>query len=552
MKIFAIIILLFLCINLLPAQSITWIKQENNALPDGVTLYKGTRTSPKLQAFYLDADLNNPALAVRPYLVGQSTKVPDIVEKVGAYAAINGGYFGGSTSYSSVIYPGEIKARNVAGVTRNSQSYPVIRSLFSVDTLNQLSIDWIYHFDNSLDGLYSFDAPIPYNYNDPTPQPAPIKNNGQKFSRVLVGIGGGPTLVKSDTACITYNEEIFWGSGVGYDNRDPRTAVGYTADNHVIMFVADGRQGSISEGVSLTELAEIMINLGCVEAMNLDGGGSTQMAIGGSYMNSPSEQRAVPSVLAITHYDSLGLPKEPLFEKIIDTGDTAHCELTGDGWFETANAGFWGETPSMLNQKGPGDACAIFTPQLPTAGTYDVFGWWVAASNRCTDTPFIFHHKNGIDTVRINQVNNGSTWSLAGTYEFSGDISAAVIISEAATGGTYIVADAIKFVTYDTTMSTDIDARNSVAQAASFELLQNFPNPFNPKTIIRYKLSAPGKVNLHIFNTLGQKVTTLISERQLPGLHEIEWNAANFPTGVYHANLQTEFGTQTKKVILLK
>jgi hypothetical protein len=148
-------------------------------------------------------------------------------------------------------------------------------------------------------------------------------------------------------------------------------------------------------------------------------------------------------------------------------------------------------------------------------------------------------------------VNNGSTWSFVGSYEFRGDISDAVIISEAATGGTYVVADAIKFVTYDTT-STDIKTINSKINIASFELLQNFPNPFNPKTIIRYKLSEYSTVNLSIFNVLGQKVTTLISEKQSPGLHEIEWDASNVPAGIYQARLQTEFGTQTKKLILLK
>ena len=551
MKSIYIIIHIFFFVNLLPAQTITWTRQVNSSLPNGVELYKGTRSTPKLQAFYLDVDLNNPALAVRPYLVSQSSRVPDIVDKVGAYAGINGGFFGGSTSYSAVIYPNEIKARNIAAVTRNSQAYPVIRSLFSVDTLNQISVDWIYHFDNSTTGLYRYDAPLTYSYNDPSPEPAPQINEGHVFSEVLVGIGGGPTLVKDSTPHITYNEEIFWGSGVGYDNRDPRTAVGYTADNHAIMLVADGRQSSISAGVSLIELADIMISLGCVEAMNLDGGGSTQMAIGDNYVNSPSEQRSVPSILAVTHFDSLNLPREPLFEKIIDTGDTAHCKLIGEGWFETANAGFWANTPSMLNQRGPGDAYALFEPELPNAGTYDVFGWWVASSNRCSDTPFIFQHAYGIDTIRVNQTNNGSTWFLLGSYAFNGNASDVVIISEAARNGTYIVADAIKFVTYDTT-STRVINKVNATRINTFDLLQNYPNPFNPDTKIRYQLSDHSHVNLSIFNSLGQKIITLVSKNQIAGVYEIEWDASDFPSGVYFTNLITESGSRSRKILLLK
>ncbi|MBN1154707.1 phosphodiester glycosidase family protein [candidate division KSB1 bacterium] len=551
MKLHTIVLLLLFMVTSLSAQTITWIEQTNSELPEGVKLYKGTRNTPKLQAFYLDVVLDNTTLAVRPYIVAHSDRVPDIVDDVGAYAAINGGFFGGSTSYSSVIYPGEVKARNVSALTRNSQSYPVIRSLFSVDTLNQLSVDWIYHFDNSLSGLYRYETPIPYSYNDPTPEPAPIKNDGQEFSEILVGIGGGPTLVKNGSTQITYDEEIFWGSGVGYDNRDPRTAIGHTAENHVIMFVADGRQSSISEGVSLIELADIMISLGCVEAMNLDGGGSTQMAIGDSYVNSPSEQRAVPTIFAITHFDSLGLAKEPLFEKIIDTADTALCKLAGEGWFPTANAGYWGESPSMLNQRGPGEAYAMFTPQLPTQGTYDVFGWWVAASNRCADTPFIIHHQDGVDTVRINQVNNGSTWSFIGTYKFYGDISDAVIISEAATIGTYIVADAVRFVSYDTT-ETGVESDCALKKALLFELMQNYPNPFNPQTKIRYQLTGSSHVQLSIFNTLGQNIAILVSDKQAAGVHEIHWDAGNYPSGVYYTRLETDFGSQMRKVLFLK
>lgn len=169
-------------------------------------------------------------------------------------------------------------------------------------------------FGNNVNDIYKFPEPMPYTNNQQTPLPPPQQSAGTVYSNLLVGIGGAPTLVKNGQVNVTYNEEIMWGSGVGYDNRDPRTAVGYTANNHVILIVADGRQIN-SEGVGLPELAQIMIGLGCVEAMNLDGGGSTQMAIGNQYVNNPSEQRAVPTILAITHKDSLHLPPTIQFEK---------------------------------------------------------------------------------------------------------------------------------------------------------------------------------------------------------------------------------------------
>lgn len=68
--------------------------------------------------------------------------------------------------------------------------------------------------------------------------------------------------------------------------RNPRTAIGYTKDNSLIMLTADGREGA-SIGLTLIELANLMKELGCVNAMNLDGGGSTVMYVKGKLLTNP-------------------------------------------------------------------------------------------------------------------------------------------------------------------------------------------------------------------------------------------------------------------------
>ena len=96
-------------------------------------------------------------------------------------------------------------------------------------------------------------------------------------------ISGGPFLVK--------NGEIYVDASAQKLNsiagRNPRTAIGYTADNNIIILTADGRENS-SVGLTLLELAKYMKQIGCVYAMNLDGGSSTVMYGGGSILNSPS------------------------------------------------------------------------------------------------------------------------------------------------------------------------------------------------------------------------------------------------------------------------
>ena len=86
-----------------------------------------------------------------------------------------------------------------------------------------MSVDWIYHFGSTIDDIYRFNEPMDY-LMELVILASPNKNSGEAFD-MYMGIGGGPVLVKGDSVHVSYNEEIFWGSGVGLTNRDPRTAV---------------------------------------------------------------------------------------------------------------------------------------------------------------------------------------------------------------------------------------------------------------------------------------------------------------------------------------
>ena len=99
--------------------------------------------------------------------------------------------------------------------------------------------------------------------------------------------------------------------------------------------------------------------------------------------------------------------------------------------------------------------------------------------------------------------------------------------------------------------AVDDDPINSIP--ADFELYQNYPNPFNPKTAIRYQLAVAGQVELAIFNTLGQKVATLVNEQQPAGFFEVTFDASGLAGGIYFYQLKTDRGfIQTKKLLLLK
>lgn len=108
-------------------------------------------------------------------------------------------------------------------------------------------------------------------------------------------ISGGPYLVKDSRVFVDTEEQKLGAIG----GRNPRTAVGYTADNHLIIVTVDGREKS-SVGMTLTELANFMKSIGCYNAMNLDGGGSTVLYVNGKVVNHPQVQGGIALSNALT------------------------------------------------------------------------------------------------------------------------------------------------------------------------------------------------------------------------------------------------------------
>jgi hypothetical protein len=116
---------------------------------------------------------------------------------------------------------------------------------------------------------------------------------------VRFAVSGGPRLVTDGQVNINSVEEQFRSDVT--QGRAPRTAIGITADNQILLVTVDGRQNNYSMGMTLEQLAQLMIDLGAVQAMNLDGGGSTTMVVDDMLVNRPSDgsQRAVSSALLV-------------------------------------------------------------------------------------------------------------------------------------------------------------------------------------------------------------------------------------------------------------
>ena len=320
----------------------------------GLVLTKYVRRDGRglLTAYLLDVDPLRydlvPALG-NGQVRGRAT-VSNISDDLGAMAAINANYFdttgeilgvlrldgelagttyftrsalglrpGGAAFVAPVYYNATVRigkvSRDVSGVNiaRGEDALVLYNHLFAATTgTNEFGREFIVR-GGRVTAIRPANSPIPADGYVISLHGA----SKDAFARVKVGdtvtltedfgpqwinvpniIGAGPTLVKGGRVAVNAKEEQFPADiAVG---RAPRTGVAVLSNRHLLLAVADGRQAS-SIGCTLEEFAELLLKFGAKEAVNFDGGGSSEMVVGGVIVNSPSDgdERLVGSALAV-------------------------------------------------------------------------------------------------------------------------------------------------------------------------------------------------------------------------------------------------------------
>lgn len=105
---------------------------------------------------------------------------------------------------------------------------------------------------------------------------------------------------------------------------------------------------------------------------------------------------------------------------------------------------------------------------------------------------------------------------------------------------------------FDPAWVTSNEEETNLEQPQGYFLKPNYPNPFNPSTQIEFGLAKGGYTSLNVYNTLGQKVHSLVDAFIPGGLHQVSFNASNLPSGMYFYTLQTEGFKETKSMLLVK
>jgi ligand-binding sensor domain-containing protein len=151
--------------------------------------------------------------------------------------------------------------------------------------------------------------------------------------------------------------------------------------------------------------------------------------------------------------------------------------------------------------------------------------------------------------------NNGALWTAAN--EGLGGIEVSSIATGSTSGknsNTFIYAGTFGSGVWRRPLSEMITSVkvSSPEIPQLFRLEQNFPNPFNPTTSIRYSLPQRSQVTLSMFNTLGQQVATLVNETQEAGYHDVRFDGNGLASGVYFYRIQAGSFVQTKKLLILR
>ncbi|MEM7535084.1 MAG: hypothetical protein AAF639_23110, partial [Chloroflexota bacterium] len=133
-------------------------------------------------------------------------------------------------------------------------------------------------------------------------------------------------------------------------------------------------------------------------------------------------------------------------EITIDNPSTSlEVTVVGTWTSSTIVSGYQG-SDYIHNEHSPDAESVRYTPTIGSCGTYEVFAWWTAQTNRATNTPIVIHDGNGVDTtVPVNQQTNGGQWNSLGSYQFTAGTSGYVEIRTEGADGV-VIADGMRFV----------------------------------------------------------------------------------------------------------
>jgi len=300
---FIFLFLLFSCekTRSYPNISMSWknISGEFENLADGIVVFSGRNKQIPINAWYVEIDSKKPFIETDIVISSDNDRreTPrQFAQRLNASVVINGGYFlmhkNPTEHVGLIMHNSTIISKPLQSMLKREKRYMTTRSAIGFDD-GIMDIAWVAGRNDSL-----FEWEIP-SQNFPDTPIEMLDFSEASYWDIESGLQAGPMIIHKGRKNITDVEEAFFWTKI--PDIHPRSAAGYTKNGKQILLVVDGRQAD-SRGVDLKELAIIMDDLGCEEAINLDGGGSSALVVNGRLLNKPAGltiQREVMSAIAV-------------------------------------------------------------------------------------------------------------------------------------------------------------------------------------------------------------------------------------------------------------
>lgn len=278
-------------------------------LPAGVHVFRvqdSLEGRPEL-AYYVSAPLKDKSLVftaqvgygkrLTPAQYYQQEQQPLLV--------INTSFFSFKTNgnLNVVVREGKMLAYNQPSRRTKKDSlvwHYTTRSALGISSNRKADVAWVFT-DTAQRWPYAFENdPVVAQGADSMPTLQALNNSHWRRWKMQTVVGGGPVLVQDGKIRVTNEEEGLFIRGE--KDMHPRSAIGYTRDGRIIVLAVQGRTPGVAAGVTLAQEAKMLRDLGCYEALNLDGGGSSCMLVNGKETIRPSDkegERPVPAVFLI-------------------------------------------------------------------------------------------------------------------------------------------------------------------------------------------------------------------------------------------------------------
>lgn len=195
---------------------------------------------------------------------------------------------------------------------------------------------------------------------------------------------------------------------------------------------------------------------------------------------------------------------------------------------------------------------------IPADGFYNLYTYLIPGFSFAPDVKYTIKTIHGDTVISVNQQSPGKQgWYHLGSYELSkGKKTVFTLNNEGIPAGKYVMSDA-GLLLIDRKRSPDVvvtaQKENLVSSVPTrFRVSNNFPNPFNPETMVAFTLPEASWVNIIIYNQLGELIECISLGELAAGNHQFRWNAKGFPSGPYFIKVESGVNSAVIKTLLLK